>query len=78
MICHCLIMKKIAEYTNPSNKLYKSQSCYFVEFFLIAGLLLLAFKCDIYGRVFSRPWVLNVAMNYIAITQRQKPDWRVT
>ena len=41
--------------TNPSNTLCNSLSSYFVTFFWKTGLLILAFKCDIYGRVFSRP-----------------------
>ena len=55
MIWHYLLRRKIAEYTNRSNTLYNSQSSYFVEFSWKTGLLILAFKCDIYGRVFSRP-----------------------
>ena len=44
--------RKIAEYTNPSNTLYSSLSSYFVAFLWKTGLLILAFKWDIYGRVF--------------------------
>ena len=56
MIWHGLLGRKIAEHTNPSNILYNSLSSYFVEFFWKTGLWILVFKCDIYGRVFSRPW----------------------
>ena len=57
MIWHYLLGSRIAEYTNPSNTLYNSLSSYFAEFFRKTGLLILAFKCEIYGRVFSRSWV---------------------
>ena len=48
--------KKNSWIYKPSNTLYNSLPSYFVEFFWKTGLLILAFKCDIYGRVFSRPW----------------------
>ena len=51
MIWHGLLGRKMAEHTNPSNTLYNSLSSYFVEFFWKTGLLILLFKCDIYGRV---------------------------
>ena len=37
-----------------------SDHFYFVEFFWKIRLLILAFKCDMYGRVFSRPWSKSV------------------
>ena len=49
VIWHGLLGRKIAEYTNPSNKLYNSLSSYFVEFFWKTWLLILAIKYDIYG-----------------------------
>ena len=54
MIWHGLLGRKIAEYRNPSNILYKSLPSYFVEFFWKAGLLILAFKRDIYKYDSSR------------------------
>ena len=54
MIWHGLLGRKIAEYRNPSNILYKSLPSYFVEFFWKAALLILAFKRDIYKHDSSR------------------------
>ena len=45
---------------------------HFVEFFWKTGLLILAFKCDIYGRVFSRPWFNKLN----AIYPKVESDWR--
>ena len=58
MIWFYLLGRKIAEYTNSSNT-YNSLSSYFAEFFSKTALLILAFKCDICGRVFSRPWAVQ-------------------
>ena len=60
MIWHGVLGREIAEYTNTSNILYNSLSSYFIEFFWKTGLLILAFKYDIYGHVFSRPWLLCI------------------
>ena len=68
MIWHGLSQRKIAEYTNPSNTLYNSLSSYCVEFCWKTGLLILAFKCGIYGRVFSRPWEYFINIRDILVT----------
>ena len=63
MIWHWKIAETLARKFKQQFK-QLSVHFYFVAFFWKTGLLILAFKCDIYGRVFSRPWVINSLIRF--------------
>ena len=75
----CVLGRKIVEYTNPNNTLYNSPSSYYVEFFWKTGLLILVFRCDIKGRLFSRPCVnvIQYCCN-IVISKSLLKSWSIT
>ena len=48
-----LLGRKIAEYTNPTKTQNTNLCPHFAEFLWKTSLLILAFKCDIYDRLYS-------------------------